>query len=270
MTNKSINSCTSDYIYKESLKEFNCINNCCHENINIYKITLDTINKINGIDVECELLLNKIISKSKKNEYYIGIWIEGTKIFINNTYENHNMFVCKEKLHKYNSAKINDFLTKLKNKILPNLRVDKVFGKFYLVNEEGKKIINEDNVGIDIFGLEYSNSNDCVVCYESTYTLTSCNHYLCVDCWNKLKNNNCPMCRCYLTLKSDNDTENNLSNSTNLLNQYQNNITGNDDLIDDDDSIDDEDLWEDMEDNDEDDEDDDNDIDDDEVEDVDN
>lgn len=243
---------TSDYIYKESQKEFNCVNNCCHSHPNMYRISLDTINKINSINVQCELLLNKIKYESKKNEYYIGIWIEGTKIFTDNTYENHNMFVCREKLPKYNSAKINDFLTKLKNEILPNLRVDKVFGKFYLVDKEGKKIINEDNVGIDIFGLEYSNSNDCVVCYEPTYTQTSCNHYLCVDCWNKLKNNSCPMCRSYLTLKTDDNTEN---NSTNLSNQYQNNITSDDedenenddeDEDEDENEDEDEDMWEDV------------------------
>lgn len=37
--------------------------------------------------------------------------------------------------------------------------------------------------------------NDCCVCYDNTIKKTKCGHHLCYDCFYKLKNKNCPMCR---------------------------------------------------------------------------
>lgn len=34
---------------------------------------------------------------------------------------------------------------------------------------------------LDIFGTKYDNCNKCVVCYENTKTITSCEHQLCVE-----------------------------------------------------------------------------------------
>ncbi len=206
-------SSTSNYIYKESLKEFGNIKSCCNSYQDIYKTRLQTINKLNGMDINCEFIINKVKKNSKKNEYLIGIWIDSKKVWIKNDY--HNMFNHREKLPKYSSEKINDFLLKFKNDILPNLKLDKVFGKFTLIGLDGKKNISEENVGIDIFGLEYSNCNECSVCYESTYTLTHCNHPLCIECWNKLKIQSCPMCRDDIS-PEDNDMEDDVDDESNI------------------------------------------------------
>jgi hypothetical protein len=37
--------------------------------------------------------------------------------------------------------------------------------------------------------------NECCVCYENTIFKTKCGHSLCYDCFFKLENKNCPMCR---------------------------------------------------------------------------
>ena len=40
--------------------------------------------------------------------------------------------------------------------------------------------------------MDYS---DCSVCFETTYSKTKCDHYLCGRCYQKLKTNRCPICR---------------------------------------------------------------------------
>lgn len=39
-----------------------------------------------------------------------------------------------------------------------------------------------------------TNGQDCPVCYEITLTKTNCNHYLCVECFQKIQKRVCPMC----------------------------------------------------------------------------
>lgn len=85
---------------------------------------------------------------------------------------------------------------------MPNLKLNKIFGKFILNKKDGNKTIEINNIGEDIFGFTYSNYKECSVCYSMTYSETSCNHHLCIDCWSKIKNDLCPICRntlvCYL------------------------------------------------------------------------
>jgi hypothetical protein len=198
---------TSDYIYKESLREFNATKCSCDNYKRSYTLSLPTINKICGINVCCDVLISKIKITNGVNEYFISILIDNSKILMNNSMEFYNMYNHREKLQKFSSKKINEFLLKFKNDILPHLKLDNVFGKFELVNKNGKKIITRENIGMDVFGLEYSNSNECVVCYGQTFTISACEHHLCIDCWNKLKTNDCPMCRENLTMKDERDDD---------------------------------------------------------------
>jgi len=230
---------TSEYIYKESQSEFLKIKSCCNTCQDYYKIKLSSVNKINELEINCNIVINKV-KKNKKNDYYIGIWIDSKKIWIKNDF--HNLYSQREKLQKYSSDKINDFLLKFKNNILPNLKLDKVFGKFDLVKSDGSKTITKENIGIDIFGLEYSNCDECSVCYESTYTLTHCSHPLCIGCWNKLKVQLCPMCRSDISPQDDDSEsiyENNsdisyhnqmiLNNQNGIIGYNMNNVDDEDD-----------------------------------------
>ena len=79
----------------------------------------------------------------------------------------HGNFVSKDKCSKQICQKI-------------------VFGKF-MKNE------SEDNI--------------CSVCLDSTKTKTPCGHTLCIPCWQKLKNNKCPLCRGSISYFQNNEDE---------------------------------------------------------------
>ena len=191
---------SAEYIFKESQKEFNAFYKCSHSNI--YKITLPTINKINGIDVKCVLVINKN-SSNLKNKYFISLQFQSEKILYCCPESKYILYCHEEKLQPYTSNKINEFLLKIKNDILPNLKLDKKYGKFIFVNNDGKKTIQATNIGEDIFGFEYANYNECAVCYVHTYTHTGCGHSLCIECWNNIKNDLCPICRNELIMHND-------------------------------------------------------------------
>lgn len=197
---------SSEYIFKESQKMFDLSDKYLHADI--YEIELPTINKINNMDIICNLSINKFSAKNKKNKkknnYSIEFCIESKKISYCDG-NNYILYEFEEKLHPFNSTSINKFLLKIKNDILPKIKLDKVFGKFIHTNDNKEKIINNDNVGEDIFGFEYSNYSQCSVCYENTFTCTACTHPLCVECWNKITNDSCPICRNLLIMHSDTD-----------------------------------------------------------------
>ena len=159
-----------------------------------FEINLPTINKIDNLNIECNLVITKIMSNGK-NIHIIGIWIESLKIKFCCTKKSYDLYNYKEELILYSPEKIDEFLQKIKNNFLPNMKLDKVYGKLILITNNGEKIIQEENVGEDIFGFEYSNYDSCSVCYDSTYTHTACNHPLCINCWNKIDNDLCPICR---------------------------------------------------------------------------
>lgn len=195
---------SAEFIFKESQKEFAKYAYCTHQDI--YSISLPTINKIDNIDVKCKLVVNKIPTNLKK-KYFIGFWIESSKINYTGRRGEYNLYNYKEKLYPYKKETVEKFLQKVKNDILPKLKLDKVFGKLFLNNTDGTKSIQKENVGEDIFGFEYSNYEKCSVCYEHTYTRTSCSHSLCFDCWNKIKNGSCPLCRSELKMSFDENND---------------------------------------------------------------
>lgn len=230
---------SAEFIFKESQKEFSILSDSGDENI--YKIKLNTINMIEQINVNCLLVIYKIETISK-NKYFIGLWIESQKIKKKNK-SNYGMYFHKERLFSYNEKKINDYLLKIKNNILPNLKLDIVFGKFILMTNDGKKIIQEANIGEDIFGFEYSTNTTCSSCNKLTYTQTNCNHLVCVGCWNKINNNCCPSCNKKLIIKKGK-----LNNS--IANEYFNDIVGDDEEDSDDEDDDEDDGYDDGEDRD--------------------
>lgn len=61
---------------------------------------------------------------------------------------------------------------------------------------EGLTSIDFCDLGIqstELFG--YEGVDECVVCSELTPTKTECEHPLCLECWGKLNELKCPMCR---------------------------------------------------------------------------
>jgi hypothetical protein len=91
-------------------------------------------------------------------------------------------------------------LSEIKN-ILEKLVFDKLEGCLTL-----KEKLNEG------FGNKYLGDDVCCVCLEHTDTKTTCNHSICIECWQDLRENVCPICReKYIKLKynsnSDSDEE---------------------------------------------------------------
>ena len=81
-------------------------------------------------------------------------------------------------------------------KTLPQFRISSNTGKLYV---QTNNIIDEELSGNYLLGEE------CSVCMEKTVTKTTCNHYLCICCWNKLGHKKilCPICRKQITSRQD-------------------------------------------------------------------
>lgn len=188
---------TSDYLYKEAQKHF--INNYNIENTSCYSISINILNKILDFPVLCVYTINRIenedVDEAEIN-YYSMITIYSKEICEVEKQEYYKLFEYNKKLEKFTSEKINQFLLEFKQHVLPNLKVDKLNGEFEIID-----VININNLGLDIFSLDNYICNECMVCLENTHTLTYCNHSLCIECWNKLDNKICPMCKTNLFIK---------------------------------------------------------------------
>ena len=127
-----------------------------------------------------------------------------------NIYENGNcelrelyrkpLIHCNDINDKDKKFNKDDFVMVLVNlkKTLTELYFDKYYGEFRTKNDTtfGKEfaslLADIDNVKLTC--------DDCCVCSVNTTTKTPCGHHLCVDCWDRIPNNNadiipCPICR---------------------------------------------------------------------------
>ena len=181
-----------------------------------FSIGIPIIQHICTFDVNAVFLIEKL---SQKNLHTYKFEITSKKLKINKSDYFKFFFYHKTNL-KLSIKNINKFINNIK-KILPKLYFNKFTGKFELKTEfinctdklnlqstlnisdtmtqiNQINLININNIlGFDIFGQEYSNCGECCVCYEKTLIKTSCDHFLCVECWTKIKNiNECPYCRC--------------------------------------------------------------------------
>jgi hypothetical protein len=170
-----------------------------------FSIGIPIIQQICTFDVNAIFLIEKL---SQKNLHIYKFEIISKKLKINKSDYFKFFFYHKTNL-KLSIKNINKFINNIK-KILPKLYFNKFTGKFELktefincINKLNPQInqinlTNTNNIlGFDIFGQEYSNCGECCVCYEKTLIKTSCDHFLCVECWTKIKNiNECPYCRC--------------------------------------------------------------------------
>jgi hypothetical protein len=186
---------TSEQIYNDSLDFFR------NKKSNTwYSTIIPVINKIKDIPV-CFVIKIQKIQSDEDLEYFIIVSINSSKIYIGSDNSELNLYYHREKLDNYSIEEIEKFLQQIKNQ-LKELKFDKLFGIFKLELYK-KRSIHE--LGFDIFGYEWSNCTDCVVCYEKTYTKSSCSHHLCVECWSSIKNNSCPICRTDLYMDSDDE-----------------------------------------------------------------
>ncbi len=180
---------SSRYLYDDITKNYSFECNCSCS-CRCYKKELKIINKIDDIKVQC--MLN--IRPTNHTNYQYKMILSSPNIYVSESiaYQCCEQVKFYEKSYVYDGLtleNINTFLLELKG-IIRNLKFNKLFGKFVLSNE-----FCEDEFGIDIFGLEFCNAQECCVCLDKTLIKTDCEHYLCLACWSNLKNNSCPICR---------------------------------------------------------------------------
>jgi len=67
---------------------------------------------------------------------------------------------------------------------------------FRFTGPQLKYNLEKDNFGLGPFG-STNLGDECCVCLENCVTKTSCGHYLCRFCQDKLQTLRCPMCRAH-------------------------------------------------------------------------
>ena len=77
-------------------------------------------------------------------------------------------------------------------KIREELSYSKIIDCFLPINEINK--CEELHIARDFF-TQSKNIDKCCVCYDMNSVKTCCDHFLCRECFNKMKNKCCPMCR---------------------------------------------------------------------------
>jgi hypothetical protein len=76
--------------------------------------------------------------------------------------------------------------------ILHTLEYNKLTNTLKQKDDNGYQYVDEG----DIFKKYNDGNNICCVCNETTeFITTNCGHTLCIECWDKLKKQICPICR---------------------------------------------------------------------------
>ena len=170
------------------------------ENYAEFKLNIPVIKKMFGFDVESYILIEKKNVVDNKYKHIFKFEIITKKLTINNS-DYYKFFSYEKKMSNLNLKNTQKFVNLVKE-ILPQLIFNKLTGLFeFKINKNNKPINFSDTktnnlLGIDTFGYEYSDCGECCVCYDKTLTKTSCNHFLCLECWTKIKNTTeCPYCR---------------------------------------------------------------------------
>lgn len=170
------------------------------ENYVEFKLNIPVIKKMLNFDVESNIAIEKKKISENKYTHIFKLEIITKKLKINNS-DYYKLFSYEKKISNLTIKNTYKFVNLIKD-ILPKLIFSKLTGLFEFDINKNNKLINfsdsETNLisGLDAFGTEYSNCGECCVCYDKTFTKTSCNHFLCVECWTKINNPSiCPYCR---------------------------------------------------------------------------
>lgn len=195
---------TTMIIYNKANEFFSSSESICYcdscQNYVEFREIIPVIKKMFGIDVKSHIVIEK--KKTSENNYIhlFKLEIITEKLKINNS-DYYKFFSCEKKMSNLNIKNTQKFVNLIKE-ILPKLIFNKLTGLFEFDIIKNKKLFNfvdtriNTVLGIDTFDCEYSDSGECCVCYDKTLTKTSCNHFLCVECWTKINNPSiCPYCR---------------------------------------------------------------------------
>lgn len=169
------------------------------DNFNKLSLNIPIIKQICGFNVNSSISIEKI-TQTQTNKYIYKFEITSKKLKINKL-NYYKFFFYEKKYVKLSIKNTNKFIMIIKE-ILPKLNFNKFTGLFDFDIDKNQKLINFSNsktnniLGFDVLGSEYIHSGECCICYDKTLIKTSCEHFLCVECWSKMKNiSECPYCR---------------------------------------------------------------------------
>jgi len=150
----------------------------------VYKF--NKIQKIDNILVEVVIMSRRVITL-KEDKEMMTYTINSKDIHYDmNTYMNYVLYSSGwfDNKSKLDILLVEKLLNHLHENIL-KMKLDKVFGKL---------ITKVDHEDFD----DFINSDECCVCYEKTVTFTSCEHHLCIQCWDEMLQKHlkeCPLCK---------------------------------------------------------------------------
>lgn len=149
-----------------------------------------SISKMFGMPVNVEVCYNRLVVKLKnvRIDYEDEMKTVFDDSVINNFSNNVNKFT-QEQLDK----------VKL---IIDDLKYNKLTGQFELGETEGPQIIHLKEQ--EEFYMEWQKTNkniefgkkmsECSICFENTMCKSKCGHFLCYQCWSKIKIYCCDDC----------------------------------------------------------------------------
>lgn len=177
--------CTQKYIYNKINRKFN-LNSSANTNTKI-KFKISNVKKIVGFNVRMILAIGK---KKKLDRHYWEIIIESIGI-VNSKKKKIILFNYKKLIENFDFNSVGKFIREIQQ-ILSKLKFNKLTNKFEII---GPNEFDEKNINLTNYFPE------CVICYDRTINRTMCEHFVCLECWTKIKNNKCPVCRNKLKLK---------------------------------------------------------------------
>ena len=165
---------------------------------NEYFQPISLIKKIDEISVIC----------------YVIVKVDSINFSVVSKYNgNHGLFDYTFELESFSIKSIELFINKIKQ-IIGLMKFDQELGVFHCVSNGGNGSKNDKNNGIklkkamfvDVFGFNYIDKEKCIgECGSNTINkLSSCGHFCCLRCWEKIYKNSeqkCPVClkhSCYL------------------------------------------------------------------------
>jgi len=145
------------------------------------------IKKICGMNVNVKLEMKKVAF-----HFYIQptdvytVCKDGTIIYKNLYWKFFRSVIEERTIEDYKNV------VKFIFELIPQLTFDKFNGKLI----EKKEMIDFSTIftcfeNIEQIEMEY---NKCSCCFEKTKTKTKCNHYLCIECWDKIERIYCEEC----------------------------------------------------------------------------
>jgi hypothetical protein len=134
-----------------------------------------------------------------------------TKLFFDKTSK------IKANTASYAIGDIAEATHKLFEEILPNLKFNKLLGKFLMGSDIESNIEIRECMVLELLFSKCENIEPtcqiCIVCYEKTQTNTKCDHSLCYYCWERLpqvisngsSRQLCPACKGVINTNYDDD-----------------------------------------------------------------